>query len=77
MCTKVWTEKNETTWEIFVQMDFINIILGVFGLGLFLSGCNVFLGMCEQSSEPLGTLMTRYFEYFHRDHKFFRKVPAL
>jgi hypothetical protein len=56
-----------------MQMDFKDIIL----VGLFVSGCKVMMGICEHSNEPLGTIKSRCFLYFHRDHKFLMKVPAL
>jgi hypothetical protein len=35
------------------------------------------IGMFEHSNEPTGAIKSRYFLYFHRDHKVFRKAPAL
>jgi hypothetical protein len=56
---------------------FLRYNFGAFGMGLFVSGSKVMMDMCEHSNEPLGNIKSRYFLYFHRDHKFLRKVPAL
>jgi hypothetical protein len=69
---------NETTWEIFVQMDFKDIILGGrLDWGLFVSECKIMMGMCDHSNEPLGTIKSRHFLYFSRDRKFLMKIRVL
>jgi hypothetical protein len=71
------TWKNETTLEIFVQMDFKEIIGGSLDWGLFVSECEVMMGMCDHNNEPLGTIKSRYFLYFYRDLKFLTNVRVL
>jgi hypothetical protein len=44
-------------------MDFKEIILGGFRMGLFVSGCKVMMDMYEDSNDPIGTIKSRYFLY--------------
>jgi hypothetical protein len=60
-----------------VQMDFKDIIWGSLDWGLFVSECEVMMGVCEHSNEPLGTIKSRYFLYFYRDHKFLMNICVL
>jgi hypothetical protein len=35
------------------------------------------MGVFENINEPIGAIKSRCFLYFQRDHKFFRKAPAV
>jgi hypothetical protein len=57
-------------------MDFKDIILQALDW-LCLCQDAVMMGVFEHSNEAMGAIESRYFLYFHRDHKILRKVPAL